>query len=87
MPQHFPYKNILVVCSVNTARSPMTEGFLRDYFTKNQMNVKVSSGGIASHARDGMLTSMDAKLAMEEVGIKLSDDYLSFDLKKLVVLY
>ena len=79
---NFPYKNILIACSVNTARSPMAEGFLRDYFSKNDMEIGVFSGGIASHARDGMLISMDAKLAMEELDIKLSDSYVSIDLKK-----
>jgi len=78
----FPFKNILIACSVNTARSPMAEGFLKDYFSKNNMEINVFSGGIASHARDGMLISMDAKLAMEEMGIKLSDTYVSIDLKK-----
>ncbi|MFX0104082.1 MAG: low molecular weight protein arginine phosphatase [Candidatus Hodarchaeota archaeon] len=82
MKNKFPYKNILIVCSVNTARSPMAEGFLKDFFSKVDLNVKISSGGIASNARDGMLISMDAKLAMEEVGIKLSERALSSDLKK-----
>ena len=79
---NFPYKNILIACSVNTARSPMAEGFLRDYFLKNNLDVEVFSGGIASHARDGMLISMDAKLAMKELGINLSETYVSIDLKK-----
>ncbi|MFX1378334.1 MAG: low molecular weight protein arginine phosphatase [Promethearchaeota archaeon] len=78
----FPYQNILIVCSVNTARSRMAEGFLKDFFSKVRLNVIVSSGGIASNARDGMLISMDAKLAMEELGIKLSETALSKDLKK-----
>ena len=78
----FPFKNILIACSVNTARSPMAEGFLKDYFSKNNMDVRVFSGGIASHARDGMLISMDAKLAMKEMGIELSDTSVSIDLKK-----
>ena len=78
----FPYKNILIACSVNTARSPMAEGFLKHYFSKNNLNINVNSGGIASHARDGMLISMDAKLAMKELGIELSNDYVSKDLKK-----
>jgi protein-tyrosine-phosphatase len=60
----------------------MTEGFLKDFFSKHNLDVKVKSAGISSHARDGMLISMDAKLAMEEVGIKLSDSSLSIDLKK-----
>lgn len=79
---HFPYSKILVCCSVNTARSPMSEGFLRDFFSRNGMDVSVSSGGIASNARDGMLISLDAKLVMKEIGILLSDEYLSVDLKK-----
>lgn len=79
---NFPYSKILVVCSVSTARSPMSAGFLRDFFTRNNMNVKVYSGGISSNARDGMLISLDAKLVMKEIGIFLSDDSVSIDLKK-----
>jgi protein-tyrosine phosphatase len=78
----FPYKSILLVCSVNTARSRIAEGFLRDFFSKNNLDIEIRSGGISSHARDGMLISMDAKLVMEEIGIKLSDTTLSIDLKK-----
>jgi protein-tyrosine-phosphatase len=82
MEKKFPYKSILVVCSVNTARSRIVEGFLKDFFLKNNLNIKVKSGGISSHARDGMLISMDANLAMKEVGIILPEDSLSKDLKK-----
>ena len=84
MAKKFPYKSILVVCSVNTARSPMVEGFLKDFFLKNNLNVNVKSGGISSHARDGMLISMDASLAMKEIGIILPPTFLptfAFDLK------
>jgi len=79
---HFPYTKILVVCSVNTARSRMSEGFLKDFFFRNGMDASVSSGGIASNARDGMLISLDAKLVMKEIGIILPDDAVSIDLKK-----
>ena len=82
MDNEFPYKSILIVCSVNTARSRIAEGFLKDFFLKHNIEVKVNSGGISSHARDGMLISMDAKFVMEEVGIKLSESALSSDLKK-----
>ena len=82
MQKKFPYKSILIVCSVNTARSPMAEGFLKDFFSKNKLDIEVKSGGISSHARDGMLISMDSKLAMSEIGIKLSDTSVSIDLKK-----
>jgi len=78
----FPYKHILVVCSVNTARSPMTVGFLKEKFLRNRNDIKISSGGIASNARDGMLISIDAILAMKEVGIELPKDSLSINLKK-----
>ena len=78
----FPYKSVLVVCSVNTARSPMTVGYLKYFFKANHLDVEVYSGGISSHARDGMLISLDARLAMKEEGIKLSDESLSIDLKK-----
>ena len=82
MVKKFTYKSILVVCSVNTARSRMAEGFLKDFFSRHNLNVVVKSGGISSHARDGMLISMDAKLVMEEIGIKLPDNSESIDLKK-----
>ncbi len=82
MAKKFSYKSILVVCSVNTARSRLLEGFLKDLFVKKNLNIKVKSGGISSHARDGMLISMDAKLVMKEVGIILPEDALSKDLKK-----
>ena len=82
MVSKFPYKSILVVCSVNTARSRIAEGFLKDFFSKHNLNVIVKSGGISSHARDGMLISIDAHLAMEEIGIRLPDNSTSIDLKK-----
>ena len=79
---HFPYKSVLIVCSVNTARSPMAEGFLKNYFSNHNLNIEVYSGGISSNARDGMLISLDAKLAMKELDIVLPEDSLSIDLKK-----
>ena len=82
MIKYFPYKSILVACSVGVARSPMAVGFLKDFFSKRNLNIEVFSGGIASNARDGMLISLDAKLVMKELGIKLSDSAESFDLKK-----
>ena len=60
----------------------MTVGYLRDIFKKCQLDIEVYSGGIASNARDGMLISLDAKLAMKEIGVNLPEDSLSIDLKK-----
>jgi protein-tyrosine-phosphatase len=82
MTSSFPYKSILVVCSVNTARSPIVEGYLVEFFRSLGLNIEVNSGGIASNARDGMLISLDAKLVMKEEGIDLPEDATSIDLKK-----
>lgn len=82
MTNNFPYKSILIVCSVNTARSRMAEGYLNKFCHENNLDVEINSGGIASNARDGMLISMDAHMAMMEEGIKLSETALSVDLKK-----
>ncbi len=82
MKMNFPYKSVLIVCSVNTARSCMAEGFLLNCFSINNLSIEVRSGGIASNARDGMLISIDAKDAMKEIGINLSDTSESIDLKK-----
>jgi protein-tyrosine-phosphatase len=60
----------------------MTEGYLKEIFKRNQLNIEVNSGGIASNARDGMIISLDAKLAMKEEGIILPEESLSVDLKK-----
>jgi len=61
----------------------MVVGFLKKILAENNISdVEIFSGGISSHARDGMLTSLDAKMVMEEVGIKLPEDYMSIDLKK-----
>jgi protein-tyrosine-phosphatase len=60
----------------------MAEGYLNHFCTENNLDVEINSGGIASNARDGMLISMDAHMAMDEEGIKLSETKLSVDLKK-----
>ena len=82
MNNNFPYKSILIVCSVNTARSRMAEGYFSNFCSEYNLDVEINSGGIASNARDGMLISMDAHMAMKEEGIKLSETALSVDLKK-----
>lgn len=82
MSGQFPYKGILIVCSVNTARSPMAEGYLTHIFEKLGVEVEIYSAGVASNARDGMLISLDAQLVMEEEGITLPANSKSIDLKK-----
>jgi protein-tyrosine-phosphatase len=45
--------------------------------------IRIRSGGIANYARDGMLASLDARLALREEGIHLSEeDFASTDLRR-----
>lgn len=58
--------NILFVCTGNTCRSPMAEGYLK---SKKIDGVTVSSRGLAA---DGSPVSLNSKTAMDEVGIDIS---------------
>ena len=58
--------NILFVCTGNTCRSPMAEGYLR---SKKLGGVTVLSRGLAC---DGSPVSLNYKTAMAEVGIDIS---------------
>ena len=58
--------NILFVCTGNTCRSPMAEGYLR---SKGIDGVTVLSRGLAC---DGSPVSLNSKTAMAEVGIDIS---------------
>ena len=57
--------NILFVCTGNTCRSPIAEGYLR---SKGIDGVTVSSRGLAA---DGSPVSLNSKTAMAEVGIDI----------------
>ena len=44
--------------------------------------IRVRSGGIGPHARDGMIPSLDARIVLREDGIRLAEDTIvSTDLK------
>lgn len=58
--------NILFVCTGNTCRSPMAEGYLR---SKELDGITVISRGLAC---DGSPVSLNSKTAMAEVGIDIS---------------
>ena len=58
--------NILFVCTGNTCRSPMAEGYLR---AKNIKNINASSCGIFA---DGSPVSQNSADAMSEIGIDIS---------------
>lgn len=58
--------NILFVCTGNTCRSPMAEGYLH---AKNIKNLNVSSCGLFA---DGSAVSKNSADAMNEIGIDIS---------------
>jgi arsenate reductase len=61
-------RRILVLCTHNSARSQMAEGWLRHHARERQLPVAVHSAGTeATHVKP------DAIRAMAEVGIDLSD--------------
>jgi protein-tyrosine-phosphatase len=78
-------KNLLVVCHANTARSVMAQVLLEKMLAERDADhgYRIRSGGIATYARDGMLPSLDARLALKEIGIHLAEDGMaSTDLKR-----
>ena len=66
-------KNILLVCTGNTCRSPMAEGILKSMVQKNMRlkdKVKVISAGVAAHP--GQPASPQAVEALRRLGIDIS---------------
>lgn len=78
-------RTVLFVCHANTARSVMAQALLERMGRERDggHDLRVSSGGIGPWARDGMLPSLDARLALREEGIHLGEDaFRSTDLRE-----
>jgi protein-tyrosine-phosphatase/8-oxo-dGTP pyrophosphatase MutT (NUDIX family) len=76
--------SVLFVCHANTARSVMAQALLERMLADRGMTarIRVRSGGIALYARDGMLPSLDARLALREVGVHVDENAIvSTDLR------
>ena len=74
-----------MVCHANTARSVMAQLLLERMLARHVADgaIRVRSGGIANYARDGMIASLDARLALREEGIHLGEnDFVSTDLRR-----
>ena len=74
-----------MVCHANTARSVMAQVLLERMLARHGVDgaIKVRSGGIANYARDGMIASLDARLALRDEGIHLGEnEFLSTDLRR-----
>jgi protein-tyrosine phosphatase len=77
--------NVLLVCHANTCRSVMAHVLLERMLAERGTNgaVRVRSGGIANHARDGMIPSLDARIVLREWDIHLAEDaFASTDLRR-----
>ncbi|HYB70078.1 MAG TPA: low molecular weight protein arginine phosphatase [Candidatus Bathyarchaeia archaeon] len=77
--------NVLLVCHANTCRSVMAHVLLEKMLVARGTNgsVRVRSGGIANHARDGMIPSLDARIVLREDDIHLGEDgFASTDLRR-----
>jgi len=64
---------LTIVCTANICRSPMAAGLLRHALEgePNPPSFRVQSAGLA--ARDGEAVSENSRIAMERVGIDISD--------------
>jgi protein arginine phosphatase len=76
--------NILFVCHANTSRSIMAETLLRQMLAGRGVadGFQVGSAGVAPYARDGALVSLDARFALRDHGIDVTDEKTSTDLKR-----
>ena len=78
-------RTVLLVCHANTCRSVMAHVLLEKMLAERDARgrVLVRSGGIANHARDGMIPSLDARIVLREDGIHLAEDAMtSTDLRR-----
>jgi protein arginine phosphatase len=67
---------VLFVCHANTARSVMAQLMLDRMLAARGAahRVRVRSAGVAPWARDGMIASLDARLALKEDGLLVAED-------------
>ena len=78
-------RSVILVCHANTCRSVMAHVLLEKMLREREARgrVQVRSGGIANHARNGMIPSLDARIVLREDGIHLAEDAMtSTDLRR-----
>jgi protein arginine phosphatase len=78
------FRSILLICAANTARSVMAEHLMIRELRERGVHdsVRIRSAGIAPYARDGALVSLDTRMTLRDIGIHLSEDATSTDLKR-----
>jgi protein arginine phosphatase len=76
--------SVLLICHANTCRSVMAHVILERMLAERGLgDVPVRSAGVARFARDGMIASLDARIVLREIGIRLAEEeFVSTDLKR-----
>src|SRR5438094_391744 len=64
-------KKILIVCTGNTCRSPMAEGFIRQDLEKKGLKGKVEVSSCGTGTRDGMPASSETVFVMRNREINI----------------
>ncbi|MFH0983915.1 MAG: L-threonylcarbamoyladenylate synthase [Candidatus Omnitrophota bacterium] len=59
-----PRKRVLVVCTGNSCRSPMAEGWLRHEIEKKGLSSEIDVRSCGTHSRDGLSCSPEAELVL-----------------------
>ena len=78
-------KTVLFVCHANTCRSVMAQVLLARMLEERSVGarIRVASGGVGNVARDGMISSLDARIVLREEGIHLGETAIvSTDLRE-----
>jgi len=68
-----PRKRILIVCTGNTCRSPMAEGWIRSQLRKEGYGVQIEVSSCGIYAQDGRSASMDTILTLKNDEVTLDD--------------
>lgn len=67
-----PRKRVLIVCTGNSCRSPMAEGWLRHEIDKKGLSSEIEVASCGTNARDGIPCTPEAELVLRNREIDLS---------------
>ena len=65
-------KRILIICTGNSCRSPMAEGWLRHEIEKKGLSAEIEVASCGTNARDGIPCTLEAELVLRNREIDLS---------------
>lgn len=68
----FPLKKVLMVCTGNSCRSPMAEGWLRHELEKRGLSSKIEVASCGVAAREGLSASSEAEYVLKNRQIDIS---------------